>query len=98
MHALSYPLGGTAPAARGGQRHSAGALHAGGPPSRGGEVRSSLGPDPDADRTLSAEEKSHALVAWLALVKRLPLPDNLAALGVPQEYFRPQRSGKTSNA
>ncbi len=35
-----------APAARGGQRHSAGALHAGGPPSRGGEVRSSLGPDP----------------------------------------------------
>lgn len=32
---------------------------------------------PDADRTLSAEEKSHALVAWLAaLVKRLPLPDN----------------------
>ncbi|MBN0764437.1 iron-containing alcohol dehydrogenase, partial [Pseudomonas aeruginosa] len=41
---------------------------------------------PDADRTLSAEEKSHALVAWLAaLVKRLPLPDNLAALGVPQE-------------
>ena len=75
-----------APAARGGQRHSAGALHAGGPPSRGGEVRSGLGPDPDADRTLSAEEKSHALVAWLAaLVKRLPLPDNLAALGVPQE-------------
>jgi alcohol dehydrogenase class IV len=41
---------------------------------------------PDADRTLSEEEKSHALVAWLAaLVKRLPLPDNLAALGVPQE-------------
>ena len=41
---------------------------------------------PDADRTLSAEEKSHALVAWLAaLVKRLPLPDNLAALGVPLE-------------
>ncbi|WP_064757879.1 iron-containing alcohol dehydrogenase, partial [Klebsiella variicola] len=41
---------------------------------------------PDADRTLSEEEKSHALVAWLAaLVKRLPLPDNLAALGVPRE-------------
>ncbi len=87
VHALSYPLGGTcAPAARGGQRHSAGALHAGGPPSRGGEVRSSLDLIPNADRTLSAEEKSHALVAWLAaLVKRLPLPDNLAALGVPQE-------------
>lgn len=89
-----YPLGGTASAARGGQRHSAGALHAGGPPSRGGEVRSSLGPDPDADRTLSAEEKSHALVAWLAaLVKRLPLPDNGRARRASGEYFRPQRSG-----
>ncbi|VUS78813.1 iron-containing alcohol dehydrogenase [Klebsiella spallanzanii] len=41
---------------------------------------------PDADLTLSEEEKSHALVEWLAaLVKRLQLPDNLAALGVPQE-------------
>lgn len=41
---------------------------------------------PDADQTLSEEEKSHALVEWLAaLVKRLQLPDNLAALGVPQE-------------
>ena len=41
---------------------------------------------PDADLTLSEEQKSHALVAWLAaLVKRLQLPDNLAALGVPQE-------------
>lgn len=41
---------------------------------------------PEADLTLSEEEKSHALVAWLAaLVKRLQLPDNLAALGVPPE-------------
>ncbi|WP_308563055.1 iron-containing alcohol dehydrogenase [uncultured Klebsiella sp.] len=41
---------------------------------------------PDADLTLSAEEKSHALVAWLAaLVKKLQLPDNLATLGVPQQ-------------
>lgn len=41
---------------------------------------------PEADLTLSKEEKSHALVNWLAeLVKRLQLPDNLAALGVPQE-------------
>lgn len=41
---------------------------------------------PDADLTLSDEEKSYALVDWLAaLVKRLRLPDNLAALGVPQE-------------
>lgn len=39
---------------------------------------------PDADLTLNAEEKSHALVAWFsALVKRLNLPDNLATLGVP---------------
>ena len=55
---------------------------------------------PDADRTLSAEEKSHALVAWLAaLVKRLPLPDNLAALGVPQESISPSaQRRKTSNA
>lgn len=41
---------------------------------------------PDADLTLNNEEKSHALVRWLAqLVKRLALPDNLAALGVPPE-------------
>ncbi len=40
---------------------------------------------PHADTSLSAEEKSHALVAWFAaLVKRLNLPDNLEALGVPQ--------------
>ncbi len=40
---------------------------------------------PDADTSLSAEEKSHALVAWFAaLVKRLNLPDNLEALGVPR--------------
>ncbi|WP_336285278.1 iron-containing alcohol dehydrogenase [Citrobacter arsenatis] len=39
---------------------------------------------PDADRTLSAEEKSFALVEYFsALVKRLNLPDNLATLGVP---------------
>lgn len=45
-----------------------------------------MGFDPDADLTLSEEQKSHALVARLAaLVKRLQLPDNLAALGVPQE-------------
>lgn len=41
---------------------------------------------PDADLTLSEDEKSYALVEWLAaLVKRLQLPDNLSALGVPQE-------------
>lgn len=41
---------------------------------------------PDADLTLSEEEKSHALVQWFAaLVKRLQLPDNLATLGVPPE-------------
>lgn len=40
---------------------------------------------PDADISLSAEEKSHALVAWFAaLVKRLNLPDNLETLGVPR--------------
>lgn len=40
---------------------------------------------PDADTSLSAEEKSHALVGWFAaLVKRLNLPDNLEALGVPR--------------
>ncbi|SKC22114.1 Alcohol dehydrogenase, class IV [Kosakonia radicincitans] len=40
---------------------------------------------PDADTSLSAEEKSHALVTWFAaLVKRLNLPDNLEALGVPR--------------
>ncbi len=83
-----------APAARGGQRHSAGALHAGGPPSRGGEVRSSLGPDPDADRTLSGREIPK-LVAWLAaLVKRLPLPDNLRRASVPLRVFRPSAAAQ----
>lgn len=39
---------------------------------------------PHADRTLSVDEKSVALVDYLsALVKRLGLPDNLDALGVP---------------
>ena len=41
---------------------------------------------PDADVSLSAEAKSHALVDWLAaLVKRLQLPDNLVTLGVPAD-------------
>ncbi|MFV0262246.1 MAG: iron-containing alcohol dehydrogenase [Kluyvera sp.] len=41
---------------------------------------------PDADASLSEEAKSHALVDWLAaLVKRLQLPDNLVALGVPAD-------------
>ncbi|MEH0885190.1 iron-containing alcohol dehydrogenase [Enterobacter sp. UNJFSC 003] len=41
---------------------------------------------PGADTTLSAEEKSHALVDYFAaLVRRLDLPDNLEALGVPRE-------------
>ncbi|WNU99054.1 iron-containing alcohol dehydrogenase [Enterobacter sp. DTU_2021_1002640_1_SI_PRY_ASU_LCPMC_013] len=41
---------------------------------------------PEADMTLTAEEKSHALVEYFAaLVKRLNLPDNLEALGVPRE-------------
>lgn len=86
VHALSYPLGGTAP-----PHGVANAIllapcmrvvrpHA---VAKFAQVWDLI---PDADRTLSAEEKSHALVAWLAaLVKRLPLPDNLAALGVPQE-------------
>ena len=40
---------------------------------------------PDADTTLSDEDKSHALVDYFAaLVKRLNLPDNLEALGVPR--------------
>jgi len=40
---------------------------------------------PGADTTLSAEEKSHALVDWFAaLVRRLNLPDNLETLGVPR--------------
>ncbi|POP47110.1 alcohol dehydrogenase [Superficieibacter electus] len=41
---------------------------------------------PGSDRRLSTEEKSYALVDHLAaLVKRLGLPDNLEALGVPHE-------------
>ena len=41
---------------------------------------------PDADLTLSDDEKSHALVAYFsALVARLNLPDNLASLGVPRD-------------
>ncbi|MGE9552966.1 iron-containing alcohol dehydrogenase [Erwinia amylovora] len=40
---------------------------------------------PDADTMLSDEDKSHALVEYFAaLVKRLNLPDNLEALGVPR--------------
>lgn len=40
---------------------------------------------PDADTTLSDEDKSLALVDYFAaLVKRLNLPDNLEALGVPR--------------
>ncbi|WP_437887655.1 iron-containing alcohol dehydrogenase [Phytobacter sp. V91] len=40
---------------------------------------------PDADTSLSAEEKSHGLVQFFAgLVKRLNLPDNLESLGVPR--------------
>jgi alcohol dehydrogenase class IV len=87
VHALSYPLGGTwhlphgvanaillAPCMRVVRPHAV---------AKFAQVWDLI---PDADRTLSAEEKSHALVVWLAaLVKRLPLPDNLAALGVPQE-------------
>lgn len=39
---------------------------------------------PDADLTLTPEEKSLALVSWFsALVKRLNLPGDLSALGVP---------------
>lgn len=41
---------------------------------------------PDADLTLSDDEKSHALVAYLAaLVQRLNLPDSLETLGVPRD-------------
>ncbi|WP_297197743.1 iron-containing alcohol dehydrogenase [uncultured Pluralibacter sp.] len=40
---------------------------------------------PGADTALSDDEKSHALVAYLAdLVKRLNLPDNLETMGVPR--------------
>lgn len=39
---------------------------------------------PNADTSLSEEDKSHALVDYFAaLVKRLNLPDNLESLGVP---------------
>lgn len=41
---------------------------------------------PGADKTLSNEDKSHALVEYFAaLVRRLNLPDNLEALGVPAD-------------
>lgn len=41
---------------------------------------------PGAETSLSAEDKSHALVAYFAaLVRRLGLPDNLETLGVPRE-------------
>lgn len=41
---------------------------------------------PDADLMLSDDEKSHALVEYLALlVVRLNLPDNLETLGVPRD-------------
>lgn len=41
---------------------------------------------PGADKTLTAEEKSHALVEYFAaLVSRLNLPNNLETLGVPKE-------------
>lgn len=41
---------------------------------------------PDADRTLSDDEKSHALVAYFtALVKRLNLPDNFGVAGRPRD-------------
>lgn len=44
---------------------------------------------PDADTTLSDEDKSHALVDYFAaLVKRLNLPDNLEALGYRMRIFR----------
>lgn len=93
--AINYAGTHLAPAARGGQRHSAGALHAGGPPSRGGEVRSSLGPDPRC--------RSHAQRG-----REIPCAGRMAggagqttaAAGQPGrarrasgEYFRPQRSG-----
>jgi alcohol dehydrogenase class IV len=87
VHALSYPLGGKyhlphgvanaillAPCMRMVRPHAV---------EKFAQVWDLL---PDADRTLSAEEKSQALVAWFAaLVKRLNLPDNLAALGVPAD-------------
>ncbi|WP_421211970.1 iron-containing alcohol dehydrogenase [Aeromonas enteropelogenes] len=41
---------------------------------------------PGADKTLTVEEKSHALVEYFAaLVNKLNLPNNLEALGVPKE-------------
>ena len=87
MHALSYPLGGTwhlphgvanaillAPCMQVVRPHAV---------DKFAQVWDLI---PDADLTLNNEEKSHALVRWLAqLVKRLALPDNLAALGVPPE-------------
>lgn len=87
VHALSYPLGGTwhlphgvanaillAPCMQVVRPHAV---------DKFAQVWDLI---PDADLTLNNEEKSHALVRWLAqLVKRLALPDNLAALGVPPE-------------
>lgn len=90
VHALSYPLGGTWHLP-----HGVAALHAGGPPLRGGEVRSSLGPDPRC--------RSHAQRG-----REIPCAGRMAggagqttaAAGQPGrarrasgEYFRPQRSG-----
>lgn len=86
VHALSYPLGGTASAARRRERHSAGPCMQVVRPHAVDKFAQVWDLIPDADLTLNNEEKSHALVRWLAqLVKRPALPDNLAALGVPPE-------------
>lgn len=85
VHALSYPLGGTyhlphgmanaillAPCMRVVRPHAV---------EKFAMVWDLI---PNADTSLSQEEKSHALVDYFAaLVKRLNLPDNLETLGVP---------------
>lgn len=86
VHALSYPLGGTyhlphgianaillAPCMRVIRPHSV---------EKFAQVWDLI---PNADTSLTANEKSHALVDYFAaLVKRLNLPNSLEALGVPE--------------
>lgn len=86
VHALSYPLGGTyhlphgvanaillAPCMKAIRPHAI---------DKFAQVWDLI---PNADLSLSNEEKSHALVQYFQdLVKRLNLPDNLETLGIPQ--------------
>ncbi len=75
-----------ASAARRGQRHPAGALYAGGPPPRGGEICSGLGSDP---RRGSHAQRGREIPCAGRVAggagETTAAADNLAALGVPQE-------------